>query len=144
VGIDFYTSIPEQPPGESWYAGIGITIDPRWGRTYIYANARNKNTDYQLWVALQDAILDQWYNLRMDILTNEEDDKLKPTEIRLVWYINGIEKFSEIPKDSTILIDPGRTEFGPSRSFGISSDEASRKTKALLDNVKAVYRNRIS
>ena len=51
MGLDYHTSIPEQPPGESWYAGMGITIDPRWGRTYIYANARNKNTDYELWEA---------------------------------------------------------------------------------------------
>jgi hypothetical protein len=53
-------------------------------------------------------------------------------------------KETEIPEDSEILLDPARTEYGPTRFLIIYAEEAEGESIAYFDNVKAVYRNRLS
>ena len=141
VGLDYHTSIPEQG-GVSWYCGIGLFKDPRAGFAYIFAHLRNKNTDYQVWKNLQPMNFGEWYNLRMDIETKDDDPTLKDTELRVKFYINGEEKAAEIPEDSAILIDPNRTEFGPKRSVSLANTD-SGLVRAYADKFRGVFDNRI-
>lgn len=142
VGIDYHTSIPEQG-GISWYSQMGLFKDPRAGFAYIFANIKNKNTDYQFWKNLDPMNFGEWYNLRMDIETKDDDPTLKDTEFRVKFYVNGVEKAAEIPEDSAILLDPNKTDFGPKRSVSFVNT-GGKPIRAFADNFKAVYKNRVS
>jgi hypothetical protein len=69
---------------------------------------------------------------------------LKDSELRIEYYGNGILKETEIPLDSELLLDPSRTGWGPNRLLINFVLEAGGEGVAFFDNVKAVYRNRIS
>lgn len=91
--------------------------------------------------------MDRWHNLRLDVVTNSQDDRLAPDEIRLDYYLDGVLKASRIPEDSPILADPTRLNWGPQRSFIVASDNSEGDrggdSIAYFDNVRAVYSNRI-
>ncbi len=146
IGIDYHTSFAEQGGG-SWFCQIGVKKDASGARdANIFAFCNNKNTSYQYWNTLREANFDTWYRIRMDIVTNEDENgkDLKDNELRIDFYINGKLSDSEIPEDSALLLNPDKTDFGPSRSIDMWQPQGGKEGIAFVDNVKAVYRNRIS
>lgn len=143
AALNYHTTIPEQPPGKSWFTDLGICKYPS-GEVYFFAQCVNVNTGYQVFYHLGRAQLDTWYNLRLDIITRAEDPALKETEFRLEYYVDGVLKETEIPEDSELLLDPARTEYGPTRFLIIYAEEAEGESIAFFDNIRAVYKNRLS
>jgi hypothetical protein len=141
--LDYHTTIPEQFSGRSWAAGIGIRKRAS-GEVYLFATAYNVNTDYRYNVNMGPALLDQWYNLRLDVVTNNDDVNIPVNQLRLDYYVNGVLIVSEIPIDAEILIDPARTGGGPNRSLIVSKEAEFGDAVAYFDNIKAVYTDRIS
>ena len=138
IDLDYHTSIPEQPPGASWFCQFGLKREPTRPKEVVFAYWKNKNTEQRFWKKIKEIELDTWYNLRMDIKHKS------PTEIQIDYYVDGELGASSVPEDSEILLDPNRIEFGPSRSFEFANREIGKSAIAYIDNVKAVYRNRIS
>ncbi len=136
AGLDFHTSIPEQG-GSSWYSGMGIKKDSAWGKTYIVINVKNKNTDYQTFEAISFVEEDVWFNLRMDLSKNNN------SKLQIDFFVNDTLKYSEIPPDSEILLDPSRLAFGPKRSFETYQKNFNGNIIVFTDNIKAVYKNRV-
>jgi hypothetical protein len=143
AALSYHTTIPEQPPGKSWFTELGISKYPS-GEVYLYAQCVNVNTGYRVFNHLGRAQLDKWYNLRLEILTQAQDPTLKDTEFRIQYYVDGVLKETEIPEDSELLLDPARTEYGPTRFLIIYAEEAEGESVAFFDNVRAVYKNRLS
>jgi hypothetical protein len=143
AALDYHTTIPEQPPGKSWFTDLGICKYPS-GEVYLFAQCCNVNTGYRVYSHLGQAQLDKWYNLRLDIITRAEDPNLKDTEFRIEYYVDGVLKEAEIPEDSELLLDPARTEYGPTRFLIIYAEQAEGESIAYFDNVRAVYRNKLS
>jgi hypothetical protein len=143
ASLDYHTTIPEQPPGKSWFTDLGIRRYAS-GEVYLFAQCCNVNTGYRVYFHLGRAQLDRWYNLRLDIITRAEDSTLKDTEFRLEYYVDGALKETEIPEDSELLLDPGRTRYGPTRFLIIYAEQADGESIACFDNVRAVYKNRLS
>jgi len=142
AGFDYHTTIPEQPPGKSWYAHV-VILKNTAGNVLIMGAYGNVNLGIFTGDLLASAQLDRWYNLRLDIVTNKQDDRLQADEIRLDYYVDGILRASRIPEDSAILIDPNRTGWGPQRSLIVTSEEGEGDSIGYFNNVRAVYRNRI-
>jgi len=143
--LNFHTTIPEQPPGRSWYVSLGLFKDAaEAGRAFVMGQYVNFNLGLVQNDYLGPAALDQWRSLRLDILTKADDPGLGEQDIRLDYYLDGALKMSRIPEDSAILIDPERTALGPHRSL-IVNREANPTGPAFgyFDNVRAVYRNRV-
>ncbi len=143
AALDYHTTIPEQPPGKSWFTDLGIRRYAS-GEVYVFAQCCNVNTGYRVYYHLGRAKLDTWYNLRLDIITRAEDPTLKETEFRIEYYVDGVLKETEIPEDSELLLDPARTRYGPTRFLIIYAEEAEGESIAFFDNVRAVYKNRLS
>ncbi len=141
--LDYHTTIPEQPPGKSWLIQIGIgTVQGT--ALHLVCQCCNVNTGYRFFKYLGEAQLDRWYNLRFDIVTAKDDSSLKATELRVDFYVDGILLASEIPEDSELLLDSARTGAGPTRIISVNNEEENRTSVAFFDNVRAVYKNRIS
>jgi hypothetical protein len=143
AALDYHTTIPEQPPGKSWFTDLGIRKYPS-GEVYLFAQCCNVNTGYRVYFHLGQAQLDKWYNLRLHIITRAEDPSLKDTEFRIEYYVDGVLKETEIPEDSELLFDPARTRYGPTRFLIIYAEQAEGESIACFDNVRAVYKNRLS
>jgi hypothetical protein len=143
AALSYHTTIPEQPPGKSWFTDLGIYKYPS-GEVYLFAQCINVNTGYRAIYHLGRAQLDKWYNLRLEILTQAQDPTLKETEFRIQYHVDGVLKETEIPEDSELLLDPARTEYGPTRFLIIYAEEAEGESIAFFDNVKAAYKNRLS
>ena len=143
ASLDYHTTIPEQPPGKSWFTDLGIRRYAS-GEVYLFAQCCNVNTGYRVYFHLGRAQLDKWYNLRLDIITRAEDPTLKDTEFRLEYYVDGVLKETEIPEDCELLLDPARTRYGPTRFLIIYAEQADGESIAFFDNVRAVYKNRLS
>jgi len=143
AALDYHTTIPEQPPGKSWFTDLGIYKYPS-GEVYLFAQCVNVNTGYQVFYHLGRAQLDKWYNLRLDIITQAKDPSLRDTEFRIEYYVDGVLKETETPEDSEILLDPARTRYGPTRFLIIYAEQADGECLAYFDNVRAVYKNRLS
>lgn len=143
VVLDIHTTIPEQPPGKSWFSqiGIGTVLDEN---LCIVAQCGNVNTGYRFFKYLGKAEPDRWYNLRQDIVTRKDDGRLKENELRVDFYLDGALAASEIPEDSELLLDPARTGIGPKRILTLANDWKDGTSVAFLDNVKAVYKNQVS
>ena len=78
------------------------------------------------------------------MVTNEDENgkDLKDNELRIDFYVNGKLVDSEIPEDSALLLNPDKTDFGPSRSIELWQPQGGKDGIAFVDNVKAVYKNR--
>jgi hypothetical protein len=139
----FHTTIPEQPPGHSWYVRVGITRDLSES-VFMLGEYGNVNLGIIVGDSLGPAMLDEWHNLRLDILTRRDDPTLGETELRLAYYVDGVLKASRIPEDSAILIDPTRTGLGPSRSLIVAGQKGTGVSIGRFDNVRCVYRDRIA
>jgi len=142
AGVDYHTTIPEQPPGKSWWADIFI-VKGVSGEAFLMGHYTNINTGSTASHWLGPAELDTWYNLRLDILTRRDDASLSDEEIRLDFYVGGEYRDSLFPEDSAILLDPERTGLGPHRSLVVWSEQGSENVFGYFDNVRAVYQDRI-
>jgi hypothetical protein len=80
----------------------------------------------------------------MDVVTKRDDPSLKANEFRIDYYVNGTLKETEIPLDAGLLLDPNRTGWGPHRLFVVFAEQADGECLGFFDNIKAVYRDRIS
>lgn len=143
AALDYHTTIPEQPPGKSWFTDIGIRKYAS-GDVYVFAQCCNVNAGSRFYAHLEQAKMDTWYNLRQEIVTRKDDPNLKDNEFRIDYYVNGILRGSEIPEDAELLLDPGRTGWGPNRLLIIYAEQAEGESIGFFDNVRAVYKNRIS
>lgn len=141
--LDYHTTIPEQFQGRSWATGLGIRKRSN-GEVTLFATAYNVNTDYRFNADLGPAQLDQWYNLRLDVVTNRDDASIPVNQLRLDYYVNNFLIISEIPEDAEILIDPARTGGGPNRSLIVSKEAEVGNAIVYFDNIKAVYKDRVS
>jgi len=142
AALDYHTTIPEQPPGKSWFTDIGIRKYSS-GDVYVFAQCCNVNAGSRSYLHLEQAKIDTWYNLRQDIVTRKDDPNLKDNELRIDYYVNGILRGSEIPEDAELLLDPRRTGWGPNRLLIIYAEQADGESIGFFDNVRAVYKNRI-
>jgi hypothetical protein len=142
AGLDYHTTIPEQPPGISWGAGVLIQKNAN-GNTFIMARYYNNNLGIYTGDNLGPAQLDKWYNFRLDIITKRDDSRLKDNELRLDYYLDGVFRASRIPEDSEILMDPERTGAGPHRSLAVAGEEGMGTAIGYFDNVRGVYKNRV-
>ena len=143
AALDYHTTIPEQPPGKSWFTDIGIRRYAS-GDVYVFAQCCNVNAGYRSYMHLGQAEMDTWYKLRQDVVTRRDDPNLKDNEFRIDYYVNGMLVESEIPEDAELLLDPKRTGWGPNRLLIIYAEQADGESIGFFDNVRAVYKNRIS
>jgi hypothetical protein len=144
AALDYHTTIPEQPPGKSWVSDIGL-YKSRTGGLSLFAQCANVNEGGSVvFFGLGQAAFDIWYNVRQDILTHQEDPTLGENQLRIEYYVNGILKEAEIPQDSEILLNPERTGWGPNRLLVNYLLEEGGQGVVYYDNVKGVYRNRIT
>ncbi len=144
AGLNFHTTIPEQPPGRSWSVTLGLFKDPaRPG-----ARAIGQYANFNLGILQNDTLgevgLDEWHALRLDLVTRADDPSLGPQDIRLDYYLDGLRLAWRVPEDSAILIDPERTGLGPHRSLVVSRVAFEGEAAAWFDNVRARYRDRIA
>jgi len=140
--LDLHTTIPEQPPGRSWAAQIGIgTIGDDSIR--LIGQCVNVNTGYRYLKRLGDARLDRWYNLRFDIVTHKDDSGVPDNQFRVDFYVDGVLLASEVPEDAALLLDPTRTGVGPKRILTVYNGDENRTSVAFYDNVRAVYKDRV-
>ncbi|MCX6563401.1 MAG: hypothetical protein NTU60_07320 [Candidatus Aminicenantes bacterium] len=143
AGLDYHTTIPEQPPGKSWWAE-NIIVKGTSGEAFLIGHYTNINTGSSASLRLGPAELDKWYNLRLDILTQRDAVSLAEHEIRIDYYVDGEFKDSLFPEDSAILLDFQRTGLGPHRSLIVYSEQGSANSVGYFDNVRAVYKDRIN
>jgi hypothetical protein len=146
VTLNYHTTIPEQPPGRSWWVSLGILRDPAEpGGAFVLGQYINYNLGIIQNDYLGPAALDEWRSLRLDILTKADDPALGEEDLRLDYYLDGALKASRIPEDSAILIDPERTGLGPHRSLVVNREGSSAgQAIGYFDNIRAVYSNRIA
>ncbi len=143
AGLDFHTTIPEQPPGKSWWTQSLIRRGSS-GDGFLSGLYVNYNTGETGDLNMGPAEPDRWYNLREDIVTRQDDAALAADEIRLDFFVDGVFQGSLFPQDGPILLDSERTGVGPNRSLVVFNGENSPSAVAYFDNVQAVYRDRIA
>lgn len=144
AGLNFHTTIPEQPPGRSWQVTLGLFKDPGGPIARVIGQYANLNLGILQNDTLGEAGLDEWHALRLDIVTQAEDPTLGPQDLRLDYFLDGVRLASRVPEDSAILIDPDRTGLGPHRSLIVNRNGYEGEAYAQFDNVRARYRNRIA
>lgn len=141
--LDYHTTIPEQTPGRSWAAQIGIgTVGD--GSLKIVGQLINVNTGYRFFRRLSEGRLDDWHNLRFDIVTRADDAAVAEGEFRVDFYVDGVRLASEVPEDAALLLDPTRTGAGPRRILSVDNGEEGKTSVGFFDNVRAVYKDRIA
>jgi hypothetical protein len=143
AGLNFHTTIPEQPPGRSWYVTLGLFKDPTGSGALVIGQYENLNLGILQNDFLGAVGLDEWHALRLDIVSRDNDPDLGAQDLRLDYYLDGVLLASRIPEDSLILIDPDRTGLGPHRSLIVSRNGYEGDATACFDNVRARYRDRI-
>jgi hypothetical protein len=142
--LNFHTTIPEQPPGKSWWVNLGLFKDLGGPGAFVVGQYGNINLGLVQNDMLGAVALDEWHALRLDIVTKADDPGLGDQDLRLDYYLDGERKASRIPEDSAILIDPARTGLGPHRSLVVNRDGYEGDAYGYFDNVRAVYRDRIA
>jgi hypothetical protein len=142
--LNFHTTIPEQPPGKSWWVNLGLFKDLGGPGAFVVGQYGNINLGLVQNDMLGAVALDEWHALRLDIVTGADDPRLGAQDLRLDYYLDGELKASRIPEDSAILIDPARTGLGPHRSLVVNRDGYEGDAYGYFDNVRAVYRDRIA
>jgi len=142
ASLDYHTTIPEQPPGVSWFTELGI-------RKYsqddlkLFAQVINRNTEYRIIFEFGKAEPDTWYSFRMDVVTQRDDPALAANELRVDYYVNGELRGYDFPMDGELLLNPERTGMGPDRYVRLLVENPVGESIAYYDNIKAVYSNRI-
>ena len=144
IGLNLHTSIPEQPPGKSWYCTLGIfknMAGPGALAVGLYGNVNLEIVQNDLLAAID---FDEWHAFRLNIATKADDPGLGDQAVRLEYYLDGTLMATRIPEDSAILLDPSRLGFGPYRNLIISRAWYEGEAFGYFDNVRAVYRNRVA
>jgi hypothetical protein len=142
AGLDFHTTIPEQPPGKSWWTQ-SLIVRGASGEVFLLGLYGNYNTGEERNLYLGRAEYDRWYSLRLNIVTRLDDAGLGSDEIRLDFHVNGEFKGSLFPEDGPILLDSQRTGVGPHRALAVYNADGLYNAVSYFDNVRAVYRNRV-
>ena len=142
AGVNFHTTIPEQPPGRSWFVTLGLFKDLNGPGAVVVGQHGNVNLGILQNDTLGTVGLDEWHSLRLDILTRADDPTIGPQDLRLDYYLDGACLASRVPEDSAILIVPDRTGLGPHRSLIVSRDGYEGAAFGRFDNVRARYKNR--
>ncbi len=142
ASVDYHTTIPEQPPGVSWFTELGIRKFSG-GELNLFAQCINRNTEYRVYFDFGKAETDTWYSFRMDVVTQRDDSALAANQLRIDYYINGELKGYDFPWDGELLLDPNRTGSGPDRYVRLLVENPVGESVAYFDNIKAVYSNRI-
>jgi hypothetical protein len=144
AGLHFHTTIPEQPPGRSWWVTLGIFKDLGGPGAFVVGQYGNVNLGLVQNDMLGAVALDEWHALRLDIVTRADDPGLGPQDLRLDYHLDGELRASRIPEDSAILIDPARTGLGPHRTLVVTRDGYEGDAYGYFDNVRARYNSRIA
>jgi len=142
ASVDYHTTIPEQPPGVSWFTELGIRKFSG-EELRLFAQCINRNTEYRVSFDFGKAEPDTWYSFRMDVVTQRDDSALAANELRIDYYINGELKGYDFPWDGELLLNPERTGAGPDRYVRLLVENPVGESIAYFDNIKAVYSNRI-
>jgi hypothetical protein len=142
ASVDYHTTIPEQPPGVSWFTEFGIRKFSG-EELRLFAQCINRNTEYRVYFDIGKAEPDTWYSFRMDVVTQRDDPALAANELRIDYYINGELKGYEFPWDGELLLNPDRTGSGPDRYVRLLVENPGGESIAYFDNIEAVYSNRI-
>lgn len=134
AGLNIHGSI-SRPEGDKWWnANIYLATD-QWG-TRIGCSWRDLESGENM-IHNTPAILDRWFNLRIDI------NKTEKGELRLSFYADDILIFSGIPRESSEILNPNFIGSGLRRSLTIYKNEIKGNAIAFFDNVKAIYGKRI-
>jgi hypothetical protein len=144
VAMNFHTSIPEQPPGKSWYCSLGIFKNMVGPGALVVGQYGNVNLEILEGDLLGTTDFNEWHNLRLGIATKADDPSLGEQDVRLEYYLDGTLMASRIPEDSAILIDSSRLGLGPYRELFVSRAGYSGEAFGYINNVRGVYRNRIA
>jgi hypothetical protein len=142
ASVDYHTTIPEQPPGVSWFTELGIRKFSG-GELNLFAQCINRNTEYRVYLDFGKAEPDTWYSFRMDVVTQRDDPTLEANQLRIDYYVNGELKGYDYPWDGELLLNPERTGSGPDRYVRLFVENPVGESIAYFDNIKAVYSNRI-
>jgi len=142
ASVDYHTTIPEQPPGVSWFTELGIRKFSG-EELRLFAQCINRNTEYRVSFDFGKAEPDTWYSFRMDVVTRRDDPSLATNELRIDYYVNGELKGYDFPMDGELLLNPERTGMGPDRYVRLLVENPIGESIAYFDNIKAVYSNRI-
>jgi hypothetical protein len=140
--VDYHTTIPEQPPGVSWFTELGIRKSSERGLD-LFAQCINRNTEYRVVFDFGTAEPDTWYSFRMDVVTQRDDPSLAANQLRIDYYINGELKGYDYPWDGELLLNPERTGSGPDRYVRLLVENPYGESIAYFDNIRAAYSNRI-
>lgn len=81
--------------------------------------------------------IDRWYNIRIEV------QKATVGTALLSFFVDGALLMSGIPADSALLLDPQRATRGFQREVGIYRGDVSVDALGLVDNVSAVYHERV-
>jgi hypothetical protein len=144
AAMNLHTSIPEQPPGKSWYCTLGIFKNMVGPGAVMVGQYGNVNREILEADFLGTTDFDVWHNLRLGISTKADDPSLGELDVRLEYYLDGTLMATRIPEDSAILLDPSRLGFGPYRELFVSRDRYSGQAFGYFNNIRGVYRNRIA
>lgn len=142
ASVDYHTTIPEQPPGVSWFTELGIRKFSS-GELKLFGMCVNRNTEYRVYLEFGDAEPDTWYSFRMDVVTQRDDPSLAATQLRIDYYVNGELRGYDYPWDGELLLNPERTGNGPDRYARLMVENPEGESIAYFNNIRAVYRNRI-
>lgn len=144
VAMNLHTSIPEQPPGKSWYCTLGIFKNMAGPGAVVVGQYGNVNREILEGDLLGTTDFDVWHNLRLGISTKADDPSLGEQDVRLEYYLDGTLMATRIPEDSAILLDPSRLGFGPYRELFVSRDRYEGQVLGYFNNIRGVYRDRIA
>lgn len=144
VAMNLHTSIPEQPPGKSWYCTLGIFKNMVGPGAVVVGQYGNVNREILEGDLLGTTDFDVWHNLRLGISTKADDPSLGEQDVRLEYYLDGTLMATRIPEDSAILLDPSRLGFGPYRELFVSRDRYEGQVLGYFNNIRGVYRDRIA
>jgi hypothetical protein len=142
ASVDYHTTIPEQPPGVSWFTELGIRKFSK-DELKLFAQCVNRNTEYRVVFDFGPAEPDTWYSFRMDVVTQRDDPALAANQLRIDYYINGDLRGYDYPWDGELLLNPERTGSGPDRYVRLLVESPFGECIAYFDNIKAAYSNRI-
>ncbi|MBP7708011.1 MAG: hypothetical protein KA243_12340 [Candidatus Aminicenantes bacterium] len=144
AAMNLHTSIPEQPPGKSWYCTLGIFKNMVGPGAVVVGQYGNVNREILEGDLLGTTDFDVWHNLRLGISTKADDLSLGEQDVRLEYYLDGTLMASRIPEDSAILLNPSRLGFGPYRELFVSRDRYEGQVFGYFNNIRGVYRDRIA
>jgi hypothetical protein len=135
VGLDYEGGIHTQEEDGGWEVWIHMGSDGRnagIGCGWAY-HPTNTFKSYNL-----PASINTWYNLRIDIAIIDK------TKIRTDFLVDGRIRFSVTSYKAKTLTNPLSMAWGPRRCIRLWKETNQGEATALVDNVKAVYHQRVA